>query len=194
MKTVHDLKAALFTPVTCENWEDLVELFGVRGACGGCWCMYWRLTHREFQEKKGVGNKKLFHKLVSERKPVGVMAEVNGKPVGWCSISPRKDLIRLSNSRLLKPVDEQPVWSITCLFINKEFRRLGLSKDLIKAACDYAKGLGAQIIEAYPIIPKKDPVPDVFAWVGFVESFRKAGFKRVEERSETRLLMRYHIY
>lgn len=188
-----ELNTAEFEPLSLQNWDQLMELFGEKGACGGCWCMYWRLTHRDFQASKGKRNEQLFQDLVMHKKPLGVIAFIDQKPVGWCSISPRSDLVRLSTSRLLKPVDETPVWSITCLFIDKQYRRRGLSSRLIRAACENVKRYGATVVEAYPIIPKKDKVPDVFAWVGFASAFEKAGFEVIDQRSETRVVMRFKL-
>ena len=152
--------------------------------------MYWRLTNREYEDNKGSKNREKLHTLVKKGRPLGVLAFDRDIPVGWCSISPRKSLVRLQNSRLFKKIDEKSVWSISCLFIKKEYRREGLSAKLIHAAVNYAFEEGATIIEAYPIIPKEKTMPDSFSWVGFVKPFRKAGFKEVSRPSETRVFMR----
>ena len=111
-------------------------------------------------------------------------------PIGWCSVSPRETFLGLEKSRLFKRFDSNPVWSVTCLFIRKDFRRDGLSSTLIKTACNNAFNQGAETIEAYPIIPKKDKMPDVFAWVGFTKAYKNAGFEVIDQPSETRLIMR----
>ena len=91
-----------FKPLNLETWQDLQILFGDNGACGGCWCMTWRLTHKEYESNKGANNKIKFYNLIKERLPLGVLAYYNDFPIGWCSISPRKSLIRLENSKLFK--------------------------------------------------------------------------------------------
>jgi len=53
-----------FRPLTACRWNDLVALFGGRGACAGCWCMWWRLLHAQFVRQKGPGNKRALHKIV----------------------------------------------------------------------------------------------------------------------------------
>lgn len=186
-----NLQSLDYQPLSKKNWPQLQQLFGERGACGGCWCMHWRLTNKEYERNKGSGNKQLFYDLIISKAPLGILAFFQGEPIAWCSVSPRDSLPRLETSRILKRVDNKPVWSITCLFLKKEFRRKGLSKSIIKAACDYAKAQGASIIEAYPIIPKKEKMPDAFAWVGFANAFEQAGFEAVAQPSETRLYMRY---
>lgn len=100
---------------------------------------------------------------------------------------------RLRRSRVAKPFDEQPVWSVVCFFIHKNYRHSGVSGQLLRAAVDYAKGRGAKIIEGYPVEPKRDKTPDVFAWQGLAKIFRRAGFKEVARRTETRPFMRYYV-
>ncbi|MFC2097846.1 hypothetical protein ACFLSI_05880 [Bacteroidota bacterium] len=117
--------------LTSETMSDFVTLFGETGACGGCWCMYWRLTHKEYEKNKGENNKLLMRKLIIDESPLGILVYKKGIPIGWCSISPRMNLIRLRTSRLFKPIDNVPVWSITCLYIKKEFRKKNISAQLI---------------------------------------------------------------
>ncbi|MBK9129553.1 MAG: GNAT family N-acetyltransferase [Phycisphaerales bacterium] len=176
-------------PLTPERWDDLVELFGTRGACGGCWCMTPRLTRAEYEKHKGDGNKRKLRALVARTVP-GVLAYVGARPVGWCAIEPRTEFPALSRSRILAPLDDQPVWSIVCLFVRKELRRQGISSRLVEGAVAHAKRHGARLIEAYPVEPKQDPMPDVFAYTGTAATFLRAGFREVLRRSPTRPIMR----
>lgn len=185
-----DLK---FHPLTKEHWSDLERLFGQRGACGGCWCMWWRLTHSEFMKQRGEGNRKALKKIVESGQVPGILAYIKDQPVGWCAIAPRETFSKLSRSRILKPVDEKPVWSLVCFFIDKMFRRKGISVRLLKAAVKYAEEQGGSIVEGYPVEPKKGRTPDPFAYTGLVSAFLKAGFVEVERRSETRPIMRHVI-
>lgn len=179
-----------FKALAADTWADLENLFGARGACGGCWCMTWRLASKDYERFKGEQNRLLLRQMSEAGKPLGVIAYAGGEPVGWCSVSPRESLARLENSRLLRRPDGLPVWSITCFFVKKEFRRKGLAAHLIKAASDYAFANGAPAVEAYPMIAKKETVPEVFAFIGFANSFEKAGFETISQPSDTRLIMR----
>jgi GNAT superfamily N-acetyltransferase len=178
-------------PLTLERWADLEKLFGKRGACGGCWCMYWRITRSQFDKQKGSGNKRALKRITKKGEVPGLMAYAGGEPVAWCSLAPRETFPVLERSRVLKPVDDQPVWSIVCFFVSKAYRRRGVSVELLKAAVRYAKQRGAHIVEGYPVEPKKPPTPDAFAWTGLASAFRQAGFKEVERRSPTRPIMRW---
>ena len=180
-----------FYSLTKERWNDFTELFGEKGGCAGCWCMYWRVRRKLYEQNKGDGNKRAIKKIVTSGTIPGILAYKNSKPVGWCSVAPRDDFPVLENSRVLKRIDEKPVWSVVCFFIKKEFRGNGVSINLLEAAKRYVKDKGGKIIEGYPIEPKQDKFPEAFAWVGLASAFRKAGFKEIARRSDTRPIMRF---
>jgi len=182
-----------FHPLTPRRWNDFETLFGLRGACGGCWCMWWRLKRSDFEKQKGEENRRAMKKLVLAGKIPGIIAYVADMPAGWCAVEPRENFQALANSRILKPLDDQPVWSIVCFFIEKNYRNTGLSSQLIRAAVQHVKKQGGRVVEGYPIEPKKDKMPAVFAWTGFSSAFIKAGFNEVARRSATRPIMRYFI-
>lgn len=177
-------------PATAARWDDLASLFGKRGACGGCWCMAWRLPKRTWLAGKTGANKRALHRLVSRRPAPGVLGYSGREPVAWCAVAPRKSYVALASSRVLKPVDEQPVWSISCLFVRKDQRRRGLSVEMLRGAVAYAAGQGARIVEGYPIEPTMEQTPDPFVWTGTPSAFRKAGFLEVARRSRTRSILR----
>ena len=182
-----------FFPVDKSRWKDLEKLFGSRGACGGCWCMTWRLRPKDFKENTGEGNKKFLKKLVYQDERPGILAYIDNEPVGWCAVAPREIYIRLENSKVLSRIDDQKVWSVSCLFIAKKYRRQGLSVEIIRNAVKFCKKQGAKIVEAYPVEPYSGNIPAAFAWTGILSSFEEAGFKEVARRSRTRPIMRYLI-
>jgi GNAT superfamily N-acetyltransferase len=182
-----------FEPVTLDRWLDFEALFGKRGACGGCWCMWWRIKRSEFERQKGDGNRRAMRTLMEAGEVPGILAYTDGQPVGWCSVAPRSAYPVLGRSRILKPLDETPVWSIVCLFVHKDYRDRGISVKLLEAAADYARGQGAEVIEGYPVEPKKDRMPAVFAFTGLAAAFLQAGFTERERRSPTRPIMRLEL-
>jgi GNAT superfamily N-acetyltransferase len=183
----------VFRPLTPDRWNDFAVLFGERGACGGCWCMYWRLPRSEFVTHKGAGNKRALKKLTDKGIASGLLAYAGDEPVGWVALAPREEYCTLARSRVLKPVDDQPVWSVTCFFIAKPYRNRGICSQLLTAAVAYAGKQGARIVEGYPNELKSGRLPDPFVYTGLASAFRKAGFKEVLRRSATRPIMRYVI-
>ncbi|MCK6620553.1 MAG: GNAT family N-acetyltransferase [Calditrichaceae bacterium] len=182
----------LFRPLGADNRGDFEKLFGKNGACGGCWCMFWRLARAEFSGQKGEGNRQAMKKLIESGETPGILAYLGDEPVGWCSVAPREKFPALERSRVSARIDDQPVWSITCFFIHKNYRRKGLSLALLRAAVDYVREQGGKIVEGYPVEPKK-PQPGAFVWTGLASAFRQAGFQECARRSETRPLMRLVI-
>ncbi len=189
-KTELDLE---FHPVTTERWKDLEKLFGPRGAIGGCWCMWWRIKRVEFEQQQGEGNHEAMCSIVQSGKVPGILAYSAGEPIAWCSVAPREDFPVLDRSPKLKRVDDQPVWSIVCFFVAKDSRVQGLSSKVLQGAIDYASQNGARIVEGYPIEPKKDRTPEIYAFTGMVTTFKKVGFQEVARRSAFRPIMRYYI-
>ena len=179
--------------VTPERWEDFETLFGPRGAIGGCWCMWFRIRRAEFDQQKGEGNRLCMRDIVATGEVPGLMAYHEGQPVAWCSVAPRESFPVLDRSRVLKRVDDRPVWSVVCFFVEKNHRRMGLSVEMLRGAVDYARSQGAKIVEGYPVEPKRGQTADVFAFTGLPATFLQVGFVEVLRRSETRPIMRYYL-
>jgi len=182
-----------FHPLTPERWGDFEMLFGPRGATGGCWCMYWRLRRTQYAEQQGELNRRNMKAIVESGNIPGILAYAGDEPAGWCSIAPREEFSTLARSRVLRPVDDQPVWSVVCFFISRKYRRQGLTVALLKAAVEYARSRDARIVEGYPVDPREGKSPDVFVYTGLLSAFKQAGFTEVLRRSETRPIMRYTI-
>ncbi len=180
-------------PLTPRRWSHLEELFGPNGACEGCWCMWWRLRNSEFGKQTASQHKRGLKTIVQSGRRPGILAYVGGKPVGWVSIEPRECFPGLDHSRVLKRVDDQPVWSITCFFIAKGYRRKGLMVPLLRAAVDYARQNGANIVEGYPVDPGDTGMADSAGYTGLVSAFRTAGFEEVARPDDRHHIMRSHV-
>jgi len=154
--------------------------------------MWPRLARSQYEAQKGALNKRAMKKLVDGGRTPGIIAYQNGRPIAWCSVAPREEFLRLERSRILKPVDEQPVWSVVCFFVAKGHRGGGLSAKLLKAAIAFVRERGGRIVEGYPVETQKKQ-PDAFMWTGLAAAFIKAGFKECARRSSTRPVMRYMI-
>ena len=182
--------ALSFAPLTPDRWKDLVELFGPNGACGGCWCMWWKVPRSEFALKKGAPNRRRFKALVDRGDAPGFLAFEGQRPVAWCAVEPRERYPGLATSRSLVPVDDKPVWSITCLFVRAGHRRCGVSLAMLEQAKHFVAKRGGRLIEGYPKDPRRGFPGAGSVWTGVVSTFVKAGFTEVERRTPTRPIMR----
>lgn len=186
-------QAYSFCALTPEIWGDFERLFGPRGASGGCWCMLYRVPRRAWEAGRGEGNRGAMRALVERGEPPGILAYDGDEAVGWCSVAPRAAFTGLGRTRVMKPLDEEPAWLVTCFFIRASHRRQGLSVALLRAACDHVRAQGGRVVEGFPIEPKGGQTAAAFAWSGLAAAFRAAGFEEVERRSATRPAMRRRL-
>ena len=180
-------------PLTPDRWPDFEALFGPRGACAGCWCMWWRLSRAQFVAGKGEKNKKAMKAIVKSGEVPGLIAYAEGQSVGWVALAPRERYVRLAKARTLKPLDDQPVWSVTCFFVAKGFRRRGVTVELLKAAEVFAARRGATLLEGYPSDTRGKALPDPFVYTGLPGAFEKAGFQEAARPAPTRPVMRKRL-
>jgi GNAT superfamily N-acetyltransferase len=185
-------------PATVERWDDLETLFGPKGAYSGCWCMFWRLKRSDFNHMSGEDRKAVLKDMTCRNEVPGVLAYVRDQPVGWCSVGPREGYTALEKSRILKRLDDTPVWSIVCFYVAKAFRKRGMMLELVRGAVGYAGQEGARVIEAYPIDMQTHQLAGkkltgYSGYMGIASIFRAAGFVRVADASETQLIMRYSM-
>ncbi len=186
-----DPSQLVFRWATPSRWSDVETLFGERGACGGCWCMTWRLERKAFDAGKSLGNKRALKRLVTDGTRPGVIAYFGRDAVAWCAVAPRTAYSYLARSRVLSPIDDRPVWSVTCFFVAKPYRGRGVSTRLLRATAEMAMARGAKIVEGYPQVPYRTKAPDTFMWTGLPGAFERAGFVEVARRSRTRPIMRF---
>ncbi len=185
--------ALRFHPLTPARWDDFTDLFGERGACAGCWCMWWRLKRADFEKGQGALNRRRMKKLVDSGERTGILVYRGKKAVGWCSVAPREKYDTLERSRVLRRIDDEAVWSIVCLFIDKKHRGEGIAVALIEEAVRYAARKKARMVEAYPTVPRKGKLPAISSFMGTPEMFRRAGFSEVARPSEARMIVRRRI-
>jgi GNAT superfamily N-acetyltransferase len=174
-------------PLTPDLWPDLEDLFGEKGACNGCWCMYCRIVSA-YRKQPADKNKAAFRAIVKRGPPPGLLAFDGGRAVGWCQVTPRDELPALDRSWRLKRVDDLPVWALSCFYVRIGYRRKGVTKALISAALRVAKRAKAPALEAYPF--DADVSPSASS-TGFATTFARAGFKVVARRDPPRPIMRY---
>lgn len=181
-------------PLTPDRWGDLVELFDRPGAsiARGCYCMCYRRSGKH-EVPSGISysesNKRALKALVARGVVPGLIGYAGGRPVGWVSLGPREDYAKLRRSPVMKPVDEKPVWSIVCFFVDAKARHRGVAEALLKGAVAWAKKQGATLLEAYPY-DKPTRSVDSFLWFGAKPMFDRAGFVEVARRTPLRPVVR----
>jgi GNAT superfamily N-acetyltransferase len=176
-------------PLTPDLWPALEDLFGEHGAVNGCWCMYWRIGSA-YRKRPRQENKSAFHKIVEAGPPPGLIAFSGDLPVGWCQLTPRDKIPWLDRTWRLKRIDDKLVWSLSCFYIRKGYRKQGVTSGLIAAALVVAKRAGAPALEAYPLDASLTPSA---SGTGYATTFERAGFKVVARHVPQRPIMRHDL-
>jgi GNAT superfamily N-acetyltransferase len=178
-------------PLTPDLWPALEDLFGRSGASNGCWCMYWRLGPA-YGKRPRERNKAAFRTATKRGPPPGLLAFDGDLAVGWCQLTPRAALPWLERARVTRRVDELPVWSLSCFYVRRSYRRRGVTSALIAAALKSARRAKAPALEAYPV-DTDTPNRTSNLYTGSASTFARAGFKTVVRRTPARPLMRHDL-
>jgi GNAT superfamily N-acetyltransferase len=178
-------------PLTPDLWPALEDLFGKGGASNGCWCMYWRIGSGYYKRAREK-NKMALRQIVKHGPPPGLLAFDGDRAVGWCQLTPREDLPWLAQARFFERVDDAPVWSLSCFYVRRGYRKQGVMSALIAAALQAAKRLRAPAVEAYPVDTAR-PESTSNLFTGTVSTFLRAGFKVVARRVPARPILRHDL-
>ena len=182
-------------PLTPARWNDLEAIFNSKGCsvARSCWCMAYRRSGPQPEPPPGTtraeANKSQLKTLVDAGRPPGLIGYRGKVPVGWVSIGPREEYAKLARSPVMKPIDNQPVWSVICFVVPRQFRGQGVAQALLTGAVDYAKKHGAKLIEAYPV-DKPNRSNDDSMWFGAKSMYDKAGFSEAARRKPHRPVVR----
>ena len=166
-------------PVTPDRFEDFADVVNPNRRATHCWCLSHRLRAQDVEELGQGDREQAARALCARDRPPGVVTYCDGLPVGWCSIGPRGENPKLAASRLIKPLDDLPVWSIICVVVRGGHRRQGVTTRLLEGAVAWAASEGAPAVEAYPVDPAGERMDLTMAFVGTRSMFEKVGFEVV---------------
>lgn len=179
-------------PLTPDLWPALEDLFGPQGASNGCWCMYWRIGPAYGKRPRGE-NREDFRRVVDRGPPPGLLAFDGERAVGWCQLTPRRNLAWLQRRRAGAAAEDAPVWSISCFYVRRGYRGRGVTAQLVAAALEKARAAGALAVEAYPVDTAR-PGATRNVYTGRATTFARAGFVEVERGRYGRVVMRFGIH
>ena len=181
--------------VTPDRWDDLEALFGPQGAFMGCWCAYWRLRHKTFGETDAEEHRCVLRERVESGQPPGLLAYRDGEPVAWVSVEPRESFEAFEYARVYKPIDDTPVWTVTCFYMDERVRGEGMQAHLLAAVKEHVATSGGVAVEGYP----EEPADVDFdatgtpGYMGLVPAFERAGFREVGRLSNGRYVYRADV-
>jgi GNAT superfamily N-acetyltransferase len=188
-------------PANEASWDDLRAIFGDRGYTAYCQCQRFKIGHHEWTDVPVALRMERLREethcgFPSAPRTSGLVAYLDGEPVGWCAVEPRPAYPRLPPRRIVlkargEDKDDESVWAVTCFVTRAGFRRRGISRALARATVDFARQRGARALEAYPMIT--EPGQEITwgeAHVGSRSIFADAGFQEVSHPTLRRVVMR----
>jgi GNAT superfamily N-acetyltransferase len=190
-------------PANDASWEDLEAVFGTSGPASTCQCQRYKLQRREaFRSFPAEERARRLRRQTNcghreSDATSGLVAYLDGEPVGWCAVEPRTaygGLVR--NNRVpwagrAEDKADDSVWAVTCFAIRAGFRRRGVGRALARAAVDFARERGARAIEGYPMTTQNALVEELH--VGTEGMFAEAGFAEVSRPTLRRVVMRIDL-
>ncbi|OLT13378.1 hypothetical protein BJF78_03290 [Pseudonocardia sp. CNS-139] len=183
------------TPATPARWPDVVRLFGDRGDPARCWCQ-WFFAGADASGRAAERNRAALCAQVEKGPAPGVLAHLDGEPVGWAAVAPRPGYTRLARSQVLRGTSgvemaDAGVWAVTCFVVRVGFRRRGLASALLAGAVEHAAAGGARVVEGYPVdVATKARVSSAELFHGVLSTFLAAGFREVARHTPTRPVVR----
>ncbi|MDG4824312.1 GNAT family N-acetyltransferase [Asanoa sp. WMMD1127] len=188
-------------PANEVSWADLRAVFGERGDPANCQCQWfkardvWKIPKPERTARLRAQT----HCGEADAKETsGLVAYLDGEPVGWCAVEPRIAYERLLRARVpwtgrAEDKADPDVWAVTCFVTRAGYRRRGVSRALAEAAVDFARGRGARAVEGYPVRMEPGQVGGGELFVGTVSVFAEAGFTEVSRPTPRRAVMRREL-
>lgn len=179
-------------PLTPQAWPAFEDLLADGGATRRCWCMYWQVGAL-YRRRPAEENRDALRDRVRAGPPPGLVAFDGELAVGWCQVTPRSAIPALAEMWRLRPADgddDAPVWSISCLYVRKGYRRRGVTSALVAEAVEVVRRAGGAVVEAYPFDADASPSA---TGTGYASTFAKAGFTTVARRVPARPIVRLHL-
>lgn len=179
-------------PAIADRFDDLVAVLGDKGGPGACWCMWWRLTNAAHKRTEDSRRRDAMRERFATSPPPGVFGYIDDRPIGWCAVAPRDEYPRMQASPTFGPVDDTPVWAVSCLFIHRTARRRGVGTALVDAAVRMAKASGAKAIEGIPVEPPESRNASG-NFTGMPSMFEPLGFTEIARRKPERPIVRVKV-
>ncbi|MDG6920001.1 MAG: GNAT family N-acetyltransferase [Nitrososphaerota archaeon] len=180
-----------------ETWPDFQRLFGKHGEWGVCWCGYYQRAKPRLPkedegwslERKAQRNRDEKKSLVEQGRAHGILVYDGAEPIGWCQYGPREELPRIDAARNYKALrldGGEKIWRVTCLSVDRAYRRRGVAKLALAAALDSIRARGGGTVEAYPVTHKGA----LAVWFGTQSMFEREGFEVVGPYGKSSVVMR----
>lgn len=180
-------------PLSMDTWDAYEKLIiKYHGVWGGCWCLY-------FHEKPSDhissfdGNRLLKKELVRTHQTHAALAFHNDLCIGWCQYGSPNELTNIYHKKEVESKTQLPDYRITCIFIDKNYRKQGLSRFVLDGALLHIKQAGGGVVESYPQDTKGKEVSSSFLYNSTRQIFESAGFQYIDAKGKNHCIMRINL-
>ena len=187
----HKVEGLEIVPLTPDTWA-MFDAMVVRhnGIFGGCWCMYF---HPDSEERgPGAEGNRAMKKLYVERCVAHAALVIDGdEAVAWAEYGTPAELPNIHHRKQYDAQsDLTPDYRVTCIFVDKRYRRRGLAEMALLGAVDLIARAGGGIVEGYPHVPGEKKMSSSFLYNGTRAMYERCGFDFVRPKGLKNTVMR----
>ena len=186
-----------YKALSYETWADFEKLFAKhKGVRGGCWCTHYLCFSCEYEKMEKDERRKYHRNLCEEKKAEGVLVYYQDTPVGWCQFG-RPDIVKRYNrgrdySKLEISDEDKPDWRISCIFTDKNHRKMGIGRFAVESALKYISESGGGVIEVFPFDLSYRGITKI-QHNGSVSLYNSLGFSEISRLGKNTVLMRKRV-
>ena len=178
--------------LSSDTWEAFAR-FAERhnGVFGGCWCTYFQTMPAE-KTYSADDNRALKQRLVDEGRAHAALVFDGDEAVAWCEYGSPEELPNIYHRKQYDAeLDKLPDYRITCIFVDKKYRRKGLSAVALGGALDLISQAGGGAVEGYPHDNHGQKMSVLYN--GTRSLFERAGFSYIRPKGTKNCVMRKQI-
>lgn len=176
-------------PLTSETWPAFAALVERHnGIFSGCWCVKFH-PERDDHVPGYEGNRAFKQCMVQEGVAHAALVVREGddgeEAIAWAEYGTPAELPDIHHRKQYDAEKQgDPDYRITCVFIDRRWRRQGLSEIAIRGALDLIARAGGGVVEAYPhdLTHQTKKMSGSFLYNGTRRLYERLGFTYVRPK------------
>ena len=110
--------------------------------------------------------------------------------MGWCEYGTPEELPNINHRKEYEEgLERLPDYRLTCFFIDRRYRRQGVSAVALRGAMDLIAQAGGGVVEAYPQDTAGKQITASFLYNGTRSLFERAGFTYSRAKGKNHCVM-----
>ena len=180
-------------PDTWDAYAQLIERHN--GIFGGCWCTWFHTLSADKPKGRTVqDNKYLKKRLVSDGRAHAALVFDGAEAVAWCQYGPPAELPNIHHRKEYEAgLDTPPDYRLTCIFVDKRYRRHGLAGVALRGALELIASAGGGVVEGYPHDIDGQKMSASFLYNGTRTLYEEVGFGYVRPKGQKNCVMRIAV-